>query len=118
MSCYWLCWWGVVRYEYCRVCPYVFSYPGAIAGVWRDSRLLNSSGELAISAATLLTAVESAITARLAERAVQSYTIPGGGNLEYMSLEELRKFRTELKGEIGASGAFATNHIRMGRRNS
>jgi hypothetical protein len=50
-------------------------------------------------AASLLTAVNNAILARMNGGAVQSYTI-GNRNLQYMTLAELRKFRTELQAEV------------------
>jgi hypothetical protein len=51
-------------------------------------------------AATLLAAVEAAIAARLAGGAVQSYTMPGGRNIQYMTLSELRALRKELQAEV------------------
>ena len=58
---------------------------------------------MSVSKQDLLDKVEAAIDARLSGGAVQSYSI-GGRNLQYVTLEELRKLRDQLKREI-ASGS-------------
>lgn len=55
----------------------------------------------------LLTAVETAIEARLNGGAVQAYTI-GGRNIQYITLSELYKLRTQLKKEVNASNVSNT----------
>lgn len=57
---------------------------------------------MAVALQTLIDNVEAAINARLVGGAVQSYTI-GARNLQYMTLAELRQFRTELKNEYANS---------------
>lgn len=54
------------------------------------------------TAQTLLDAVDTAIAARLAGNAVQSYSTDGGINIQYMNLRELREFRAELIQEVSA----------------
>ena len=49
-----------------------------------------------------VTAVETAINARISGGAVQSYSI-GGRSLSYMSLAELRELRREMLIELNAS---------------
>ena len=51
-----------------------------------------------------LTAVETAIRARISGGAVESYSVQGR-QLRYMSLEDLRKLRTEMKRELNADFA-------------
>jgi hypothetical protein len=59
----------------------------------------------AITAATLLAQVNSAINARMSGGAVHSYTMPGGRNLQYIPLAELLQLRTQLQLEVtNASG--------------
>lgn len=60
-----------------------------------------------MSASTQLTAVETAIEARLAGGAVDSYQI-GNRNLKYVSLKELYDIRDRLKREISAATANAS----------
>jgi len=59
------------------------------------------------TALELLTAVETAITARLSGGAVQSYSI-GGRNIQYISLGELYKLREQLRKEVNASNVTTT----------
>ena len=47
----------------------------------------------------MLEAVENAIAARMTGGAVQSYSI-SGRNIQYYSLDELRRLRDQLKKEI------------------
>lgn len=65
-----------------------------------------------VTAASLLTLVETAISNRLAGGAVQSYSI-SGRNIQYMSLDELFKTRDRLKREASASRGSATTYARF-----
>jgi len=51
-----------------------------------------------------ITAVETAILARIAGGAVDSYSVQGR-NLKYMSLADLRELRAEMKREVNATTA-------------
>lgn len=62
---------------------------------------------MAVSKKELLDKVEAAIDARLSGGAVQSYSI-GGRNLQYVTLEELKKLRAELKREIASEAGGGT----------
>lgn len=55
------------------------------------------------TSAELLVLVEAAIETRLSGGAVQSYSIRGR-QLQYMSLQELRNFRDQLRREVSAEG--------------
>lgn len=55
----------------------------------------------------MLTAVETAIYARLNGGAVQSYSI-GGRNIQYASLTELYKLRDRFKKEVNAANGLNT----------
>ena len=55
----------------------------------------------------MLEAVESAILARMTGGAVQSYSI-SGRNIQYYSLDELRKLRDQLRQEISAQKSNTT----------
>jgi len=66
--------------------------------------------EAVLSAPTkqeMLDNVEIAINARITGGAVQSYSI-GGRNLQYISLDELRNLRDQLRREIAGSGENTT----------
>lgn len=60
----------------------------------------------------LLDKVEAAIEARLSGGAVQSYSI-GGRNLQYVTLEELRKLRDQLKREIASESGKARTYAKF-----
>ncbi|MBI5147757.1 MAG: hypothetical protein HZA37_01235 [Parcubacteria group bacterium] len=57
---------------------------------------------MSVSKQELLDKVEAAIDARLSGGAVQSYSI-GGRNLQYVTLEDLKRLRAELKREIASA---------------
>ncbi len=59
----------------------------------------------------MLEAVENAITARMTGGAVQSYSI-SGRNIQYYSLDELRRLRDQLRQEI-AAGKSGTTYARF-----
>lgn len=71
----------------------------------------------AATAAQLLAKVNAAISSRLTGGGVNSYKLQDGRDLEYMSLDELRLFRKELKGEISATKTSkqTTAHVRFHR---
>ncbi len=64
--------------------------------------------------ASLLTAVNNAIAARLNGGAVDSYTI-GGRDLKYIPLADLFKMRDNLRREIAAGAGGARNYISFRR---
>ena len=55
----------------------------------------------------MLEAVENAILARMTGGAVQSYSI-SGRNIQYYSLDELRKLRDQLRQEISSQKSNTT----------
>lgn len=59
----------------------------------------------------MLDAVENAIAARMTGGAVQSYSI-SGRNIQYYSLDELRRLRDQLRQEITA-GKSGTTYARF-----
>lgn len=59
----------------------------------------------------MLEAVENAIAARMTGGAVQSYSI-SGRNIQYYSLDELRRLRDQLRQEI-ATGKSGTTYARF-----
>ena len=61
----------------------------------------------------MLENVEIAINARLTGGAVQSYSI-SGRNLQYISLDELRKLRDQLRREISGSSRDSTTFASFG----
>jgi len=61
----------------------------------------------------MLENVEIAINARLTGGAVQSYSI-SGRNLQYISLDELRKLRDQLRLEIAGSSQDSTTYASFG----
>lgn len=67
---------------------------------------------MAVSKQTLLDKVESAIESRLSGGAVQSYSI-GGRNLQYITLEELRKLRDQLKREIASESGSGRTYAKF-----
>jgi len=60
----------------------------------------------------MLDAVENAITARMTGGAVQSYSI-SGRNIQYYSLDELRRLRDQLRQEIAAGKSGGTTYARF-----
>lgn len=67
---------------------------------------------MSVSKQDLLDKVEAAIEARLSGGAVQSYSI-GGRNLQYVTLEELRKLRDQLKREIASESGNARTYAKF-----
>lgn len=67
---------------------------------------------MAVSKQDLLDKVEAALDARLSGGAVQSYSI-GGRNLQYITLEELRKLRDQLKREITSESGNARTYAKF-----
>lgn len=67
---------------------------------------------MSVSKQDLLDKVEAAIEARLSGGAVQSYSI-GGRNLQYVTLEELRKLRDQLKREIASESGSARTYAKF-----
>ena len=66
--------------------------------------------EAGLSAPTrqeMLDNVETAINARITGGALHSYSI-GGRNLQYITLDELRNLRDQLRREIAGSGENTT----------
>ena len=67
---------------------------------------------MSVSKQELLDKIEAAIDARLSGGAVQSYSI-GGRNLQYVTLEELRKLRDQLKREIASESGNARTYAKF-----
>ena len=66
------------------------------------------------TASEMLTAVETAISARLSGGAAQSYTIDGR-NIQYISLSELREFRDQLRKEVNAGRGNVRTYVTFKR---